>query len=263
MNKVLKKSTNSTGKDKPKERSANLLKSHPWRLCPETEYWRNKHVQNSYTKSDGTFVRSHPISGGCCRRPSGKDQLYSDEMIEIAKAQFASIKDLPHELPKQGPWFPNDPNIFDRDFAGWTIYWNTVMNENDPLDPNLVKALAASESMFSPKPKDQKTRSNGSAKGLFQLTDDTRKILANEKGELKDHYVHVGEDEVYDPTVSTAGAIRWLYHKRKLASKRLGRLATWDEAVQEYKGVLGKSKELVEHEVGPFRKIVKQLQDSK
>jgi hypothetical protein len=29
--------------------------------------------------------------------------------------------------------------------------------------------------------------------------------------------------------------VRWLFHKKRLASGKLGRVATWDEAIAEYK----------------------------
>lgn len=238
-------------------------KDNPWRLCPGNEYWRNEHIQGDYTKADGTEVRAHHVRGCCCRRPSGKDQLYSDEIDDIAKEHFASVKRKPNLLPKKGKWAPNDPNKFDNDFAGWTKYWNDVMNEKDPLDPNIVKALAASEGMFDPKPKDQKTKNSGYARGLFQLTDKTREILEDEKGELKDHFVHIDGNEVYDPNVSTAGAIRWLYYKRSDATRILKRKATWDEAVQNYKGALGKSEKVIKDNMTPFREILAQLKKSK
>jgi len=55
------------------------------------------------------------------------------------------------------------------------------MNPDVPLDPNLVKALIASESGFEPTQLANKKNSN-SARGLMQVTNDSRKLLGG------DHY---------------------------------------------------------------------------
>jgi hypothetical protein len=38
-------------------------------------------------------------------------------------------------------------------------------------------------------------------------------------------------------------AVRWLFHKRNLASKYLGREASWEEAVADYKGYLRRKRD--------------------
>ena len=44
--------------------------------------------------------------------------------------------------------------------------------------------------------------------------------------------------EVADPNANLFAGIRWLFHKKYLASHRLKREATWVEAIAEYKGLL-------------------------
>lgn len=39
---------------------------------------------------------------------------------------------------------------FDLHIRGWVRYWNEIFHPQEPLDPNLVKALIASESSFRP-----------------------------------------------------------------------------------------------------------------
>ena len=51
-----------------------------------------------------------------------------------------------------------------------------------PLEPNLVKALIASESGFNPKLLANR-KNPKSARGLMQLLDSTREIIGNPKGE--------------------------------------------------------------------------------
>lgn len=127
---------------------------------------------------------------------------------------------------------------YDPLIRGWTKYWNDIFQPGDPLDPNLVKALIASESSFNTKPKDQKTVSAGMARGLMQLTDQAIHALGDPKGALRDHMVKISEADTSDPNRSIAAGVRWLFRKRELASHRLHREATWDEAVAEYKGYL-------------------------
>ncbi len=80
-------------------------------------------------------------------------------------------------------------------------------------------------------------KSIGQARGLIQITEQTRKILGNSKGELKDYIVNLSKEDVLDPNQNLAAGIRWLFHKKDLLSKRLKRKATWEEAVMEYKGL--------------------------
>ena len=86
----------------------------------------------------------------------------------------------------------------------------------------------------------------GTARGLIQVTEQTRKILADQKGELKNFLITLSKKEFYDPNLNIAAGIRWLFHKQYLASYRLKRDATWMEGIAEYKGILnqlGKHKE--------------------
>jgi len=155
---------------------------HSWRLCPLGQYWRRAHHQKTYTKHDGTVVKGHQVSAGCCNNPSKKDQIYPDEIHEISNAYFSDL---------QGPPKPDNigyenGNKYDLLIRGWVKYWNEVFKLSDSLDPDLVKALIATESSFVM----TKRPPRGTVRGLMQITKQTVKILKNEKGELKDHYVN-------------------------------------------------------------------------
>lgn len=104
------------------------------------------------------------------------------------------------------------------------------------IDPNLVKALIASESSFEENP----PRGPKTAHGLMQITDLTFPILSDTHGELKNYLVRVSSKELLDPSVNICIGVRWLFRKKETASNRLGHEATWFEAVEDYKSVLKK-----------------------
>ena len=215
------------------ERKSDTHKIHPWRLCPAGEHWVVTHsmkTRPSKKNPTGTVTSRH---AHCAHNPSGKDQLYPEEILEIAKAHFEKVKGKPCPIILK---FGKNGNAFDDFIAGWVQYWNEVLQPKEPMDPNLFKALIASESGFGPKSLANKKNGN-SARGLTQITNDTRKILGDEKGELKDHFVTVTRDELNDPNVNICAGVRWLFQKKLLLSNKLGRPASWEEAVEEYKGI--------------------------
>lgn len=215
---------------------------HPWRLCPAGQHWVRGHQREGY-----------PIEGYCRRNPSKKDQLYAEEMEEMALKHFGDA--ARHSLPGLEE-FPNSSS-FDHLIVGWTRYWNEILKPTPMLDPRLVKALIASESSFRPK---VSARNRGNpARGLMQVTDQTRAILSDEKGELKDFLVNLSREGADNPILNIAAGVRWLFQKRKLASARLKRTATWEEAAGEYKDVLrrtdSKSKKTYADFLELYRKV--------
>jgi hypothetical protein len=207
------------------------LPVHPWRVCPYGEHRVITHPENipaSKPNPKGSVTTRHLH---CARNPSGKDQLYPDEIREISEQHFSRLKNSPCPLPLG---FPNGGK-YDDLIAGWVQYWNEVLQPDAPLEPNLVKALIASESRFIPDLLFNKKDSN-SARGLTQITTGTRKILGNSKGELKDHLITVTKTDLNDPSVNICAGVRWIFQKKKLASTHLGRPASWLEAIREYKG---------------------------
>jgi hypothetical protein len=215
---------------------------HPWRVCPYGEHWVRTHPlhvppSNTFPNGHVTTRREH-----CARNPSGKDQLYPDEILEITKQHFSKVQNKPCPLPLG---FGDAGTMYDDLIGGWVQYWNDVLKPDVPLEPNLVKALIASESSFRANLLANPRNSN-SARGLMQILNGSRKILADEKGELKDHFITVAKDELNDPSVNICAGIRWLFQKRKLASSRLNKSATWIETIWEYKGTSLASKERAE-----------------
>ncbi len=211
-------------------------KAHPWRMCPLGQHWVSTHplrVKPSKKNPGGTATRH----GHCRKNSSGKDQLYPDEIHEIADSRFGRLRKLP--TPNKLGSFSE--NKYDRMIAGWTKYWNEVLDPAEPLDSNLVKALISTESDFSPKKKALASKENW-ARGLMQVTDETIKILKDETGELKNFLINLDENKANDPNLNICAGIRWLFQKKKLLEHKLKRGVTWDEAAMEYKSYTGNLK---------------------
>ena len=205
-------------------------KSHSWRMCPIGEHWVRRHPKNL---SSGK-VTDH--DGHCRKNKNRKTEFYhADELKLIAETHFFSLTSDPDAMPvPDSLGYPNG-NKYDLLIAGWTKFWNEVLKAEEPLSPDLVKALMATESSFKT-PKDQRSN-DGKARGLIQVTENTRKILQNLKGELKNHHMELSVDESREPVTNIAAGIRWLHHKKKLRERRLRKKVTWEDAIIEYKGI--------------------------
>ncbi len=124
---------------------------------------------------------------------------------------------------------------------GWTQYWNDVLKPIDPLDPDVVKALIASESGFNSNAWN-KRRGQNAAFGLMQLLNSSVQLLKDPK-ELSDHFVNLSNDDMKDPVFSICAGIRWLFRKKQLEESKLKRSISWREAIQAYKGYKSTDKE--------------------
>jgi len=230
---------------------------HSWRVCPYGEHWVRTHpmqVPPSKAHPEGSETTRHEH---CARNPSGKDHLYPDEMQEIARQNFTNLKNKPCSRPLI---YGVDGNKYDDLIAGWTQYWNEVLKPTESLDSNLVKALIASESGFDPNALANKKNSN-SARGLMQITNESRKLLGGDHGDLKDHLITVTKTELNDPNLNICAGIRWLFEKRRLLSSRLEKPATWAETIWDYKAVkLAKTKKKVEEIKTKFNNFYEELQ---
>jgi hypothetical protein len=252
-----------TPKDKPSKKKSpgRLLPSvHPWRICPYGEHWVRTHplhVPPSKIHPEGSITTRNEH---CAKNPSGKDQLYPEEIHEIANQNFSNLKNKPCPL---GLGFGEDGSQYDKLIAGWVQYWNDVLKPDEPLDPNLVKALIASESGFNPNELAKKSDSN-SARGLMQITNGSRKILNGYHGDLKDHLITATKTELNDPNINICAGVRWLFEKRRLLSNHLKKPASWTETVWEYKGAkLAKTKEDAEKMKRIFNDFYKELTECK
>ena len=132
--------------------------------------------------------------------------------------------------------FPKADN-YDKLILGWVSYWNGVFKPKDPLDPNLVKALMATESGFNEKAINTayKLRKKH-AHGLLQVRGETAEVLKDHKGELNNYLIDININDLYDSSTNICCGVRWLFRKKEIESAKLGREATWEEAIIGYKG---------------------------
>ena len=218
--------------------TTNETKKHPWRICPLGSHLVKAHQVNippSKKHPNGIIItrRQH-----CAKNPSKKDLLSFAEIQLITTNTFSQLKDN----GKLGTLsdFKEKGNKYDLLISGWVQYWNAVLDPIEPLDPKLIKALIATESSFNSSSNKFAGKKQGYARGLMQITDETLGILNNSKGELKDNIFRIKSNEITDASANICAGIRWLFWKRRLASVRLKREASWIEGIAEYKSYLSK-----------------------
>ena len=202
----------------------------PMRLCPYGESWVRRHERVS------PKGKVEDVDGHCRKNPGGKDVLYSDELSVISQSKdflASKIKICPYKGLEQIA----NANQYDQLIVGWCNYWNQVFNPKIPLEPNFVKTLIFSESRFNSQSYKKNNKKIGPARGLVQITESTLKILKDRKGEIKDHYVNLKNDDLFDPNLNICAAIRWLFRKNEILEKRLKRTPEWEEVIAEYKGL--------------------------
>lgn len=202
---------------------------HPWRICPLGQHWVSSH------KSHSQSGKEFEVGGFCRVNRSKKDHLYRDEILEIGHRHISDLL-LPDSFYR-GFWNFESHDEWNKFIFGWTLYWNEVLKPATHLDPNLVKALIASESSFKNQPVRRILRGKDRVRGLMQITDSTAKSLKNERGEIKENYINIDLQDLMEPEVSICAGIRWLFQKRKLAESKEGSTVSWDRVIEYYKGI--------------------------
>jgi len=211
-------------------------KIHSWRRCSKGKHFVKTHlvhVPSSKKHPNGTTTTRHEH---CATNPTRKvkpkgevivkDLLSFDEISYISDKYFADLS----EIPSVNALVFKDSSKFDHYICGWVSYWNDIFEPDELLDPNLIKALIATESSFKVDPGRTKAR------GLMQVLPSVFAILKNPNGELKDHLINLDKAHYLDPSANICAGVRWLFRMRTIASSRLKREATWREAVAMYKG---------------------------
>ena len=126
---------------------------------------------------------------------------------------------------------------------------------NPRFDPNIIKALIASESGFNPDPRKNKT-----AYGISQITKETLKALQNPKGEAKSFtFNNIRQRDLKNPHIAIPMAIRWLVRKKETAHYKLKHEPTIEELILEYKGMLKSKTPLKNNALNNFKEHYDEL----
>ncbi|MGB0454516.1 MAG: transglycosylase SLT domain-containing protein [Bacteriovoracaceae bacterium] len=124
---------------------------------------------------------------------------------------------------------------YDDLIAVWTDFFNKKFEAKPLLEPDVVKALIASESGFREYPAENRKI----ALGITQITKPTIKILQDPKGEARKFtFKGIRQKDLKYPYIAIPMGIRWLFRKRATAKSKLKRTPTHVELILEYKGLL-------------------------
>lgn len=203
-------------------------KAHQWRPCPLGKHWVSAHSRTRESSRGIAYVQN--VRGHCRTNRSHLDHLYRDDIREIAEKHFSKLTGPP---AKDDFEFFDKGNKYDHLIRGWTQYWNDVLKPKDPLDPDAVKALIATESSFNPNAWNHKKGKDG-AHGLMQVLNGSVQLLKNPK-ELRDHFVNLDEDDMTDSNMSICAGIRWLFRKKQILESEAKKPMSWREAIIKYK----------------------------
>lgn len=231
---------------------SSVQKNLPMRVCPYGEHWVNRHnrVKNGNVED---------VDGHCRKDPGRKDVLYKDEIQFISNSkEFLSIKNK--ICPYRGKEKISHAEDYDQLIIGWCNYWNQIFQSSQPIDPSFFKALIYSESRFQPSVIKKNSKKIGNAIGIAQITESTLKILRDRNGEIKDHYLILKKDDLLDPNINICAGVRWLFQKRYLLAKRLGREPSWIEVIAEYKGLGAQLKKNGEEALNVMKKFHESLE---
>lgn len=177
---------------------------------------------------------------------------YLDE-LEIYKITNAYNLKKIVKPSKNNLGFNNDA-AYDDLIAIWTDYFNSIFDLKPKLDPDMIKALIGSESSFILDPK------NPLAIGIAQITKETLKIIQDPKGEAKDFIFNsIRQKDLKNPNLAIPIATRWLAYKKIRAEKKLGRSATHEEIVLEYKGLLKSKSEYKKKALNRYKELYEKL----
>ncbi len=220
---------------KKKQGKFTIVREHP------------RHVSVSEKNPSGiTIVDRHP------RRLPGT-YLDADEIKSILKNY--DRKNL--RLPTPDSLGHKAGNNYDETIAVWVDYFNKKFSADPPLDPDVVKALIASESGFDSDPSGNKV-----AIGIAQITKETLEVLQDPEGESQNFiFDKIRQKDLRNPDVAIPLAVRWLFRKKETAVKKLKREPTIEELILEYKGLLKSKTGFKTSAISNFRKNYGQLKN--
>jgi hypothetical protein len=218
------------------------------------------------TKKKLTTVREHPLHVPVSEKnPTGI--TIRDRHLRRLPGTYLDPKDIKSvfkNYDRKGIVYPSKKRLtesykeadkYDELIAVWTDYFNKKFNANPPLDPDVVKALIASESGFRLDPKENKV-----AFGIAQITKSTFKIIQDPDGEAKDFiFKNIRQKDLKDPDIAIPLAVRWLHRKKATAKSKLGGEPKHEEIILEYKGMLESKTDLKKKALGNYKERCEKL----
>jgi hypothetical protein len=207
-----------------------------------------------------TVVREHPLHVPISKKnPTGI--TIRDRHLRRLKGTYLDVEEIASifiNYDRTGLIYPTPRKLgeyknadkYDEIIAVWTDYFNKKFNASPPLDPDVVKALIASESAFHVDPPENKI-----ARGITQITKSTFKILQDPNEEAKNFiFRKIRQKDLKNPHIAIPMGVRWLHRKRQTAMNQLKRTPTPEELILEYKGLLKSKTDLKNKALTNFRK---------
>ena len=218
------------------------------------------------TKKKIIIVREHPLHAPVSKKnPTG--MTIRDHHLRRLPGTYLDpeeINSIFKNYDRKGIVYPSKKRLteyykeadkYDELIAVWTDYFNKKFNSNPLLDPDVVKALIASESGFRLDPKENKI-----AFGIAQITKSTFKILLDPGGETKDFiFKKIRQKDLKDPSIAIPLAVRWLHRKKTIAKSKLGKEPNHEEIILEYKGMLKSKTDLKKKALGNYKERYEKL----
>ncbi len=89
---------------------------------------------------------------------------------------------------------------------------------------------------------------------------DFLKIIQDPKGEVKDFiFNNISQKDLKNPALAIPIAVRWLAYKKTRAESKLGRPATHEEIILEYKGLLKSRSDFKKSALKKYRGLYKKF----
>ena len=194
------------------------------------------------TEKKTTIVRKYTRHVSVSKKNPGGVTVVDRHIRHLnVKTTEELLKEIKHSTKNKKILYPHsglsefkNADKYDQIIAEAVDYFNALFQIEPPFDPDMIKALIASESGFRLEPKE-----NNVALGIAQITKQTLKILQDPKGELKGNvYKGIRQKDLLVPEVAIPLMVRWLVRKRDIAKVKLKREPSVEEIILEYKGLL-------------------------
>lgn len=216
------------------------------------------------------FVKSHykTINGkkyfweAHCRKSKNiRKSIYNgDEIREI----YNQYKGARYKLPKSYNFKSGRKGNQYNDLIGfWVSYWENIFKIKSNISVDFVKVLMMTESTFGKKAIAVTHNRPGNAIGLLQITDYTLGLIQENSKELRNHQFKINREDLFDPVVNIAVAVRWIYRKRQIARYYLKKEPTPLQLAEEYKGIRNDKSVKAKKQRDTFSKYWKEYKNAK